>query len=581
MQRDAVRGVRPRRQPAGRCWRCCSPWLLPLALLVVLTVLRVLADERSKKSVLGWLRRDGKAPSLLGWLRRDVTPSAPGEPHLRKTRLDEQAGRGVGEPVPPLKTSSLPPQEGGLLPAEPVPTASVQDPSAEAEAPAPEPPAELQPPPAAAPESPAEPEAQSPAPEAAAPDAETPATAEASAEPPSPEPTAEPAAATEAAEPPATPETVHPAAEPAPAPEDADALAAAAAAAAADPAQYVCSAAERANASAWFGAEYRTSWQLNCGSKGRALDAVHAASPSRAGKSVLVVGAGLGYGAAAWLARWAPEASVTPRTLGEYWASLPEKVYAPSGGCGQANDPVPATAEAYAAAGAELGAAADVQVWAVEAAPRTLEALAASPLAPPAGPVVLIHAAVTASAADGEEIPFEDCPAGRSGCRAEAFSDGLTPAVPVRTATVDGLLQSDARLADAGGRLFALLVSAEGMEPLVLAGAVEALAGGRVALVAFEYNGIGQWAGGRDTLARVAGWLDGLRYTCFLETRGLLWALGPGCWHDGYETSQLSEVICAHRGAGDGSAAPVLDALYAISNVPRGAAASHRGAAAE
>lgn len=244
---------------------------------------------------------------------------------------------------------------------------------------------------------------------------------------------------------------------------------------------------------------------------------------------------------------------------------LRPEVFTPGGSCDEANDIVPDTTEVYKDAGKSLGGPAEVRVWAVEAAPRTFAALAKSPLSKSsnAGGFVTVLHGVGANALTSDQLGFEDCAVGQAACRLPEYGDGLKPTVQVKAVTVDGLL--------AGGHLFALHVTTEGSEPLVLAGAALSLAQGRVDVVSFEYNGIGQWSGGRDSLERVSSWLNSLRYSCFLESRSRLWVITPGCWHKHYETTSLSRITCVHRGQGTAS---ILNALYAMSNVPHATAAA-------
>jgi hypothetical protein len=147
----------------------------------------------------------------------------------------------------------------------------------------------------------------------------------------------------------------------------------------------VCPATLLANASAWFD-QHKTPWELNCGDQ-LAMSAIFAASPTRKLKTFCNVGANKGYFALGWVARWAPEYRLAPAQLESYWANF--SVHAPEGGCGEAFEMIADTSLMFQ--GSEDSERA--RFWAVEAAPRTFDALSRSPIAPPHGPVTLIHAA--------------------------------------------------------------------------------------------------------------------------------------------------------------------------------------------
>ena len=89
--------------------------------------------------------------------------------------------------------------------------------------------------------------------------------------------------------------------------------------------------------------------------------------------------------------RWAPEYGLSLKQAEDYWIAL--GVRAPEGGCGDAFEVIEDTTAIFESKTEALGRPTDAKFWAIEAAPKTFDYLAKSPLAKPRGPVVVVHAA--------------------------------------------------------------------------------------------------------------------------------------------------------------------------------------------
>lgn len=320
------------------------------------------------------------------------------------------------------------------------------------------------------------------------------------------------------------------------------------------PVAFQCTSDILANTTTWF-AQYNSAWQLNCGDS-LTVNAIFRASPSRKGKKFINIGANKGYFSLGWVLRWAPEYKLTLRQLEDYWTTF-RGIHAPEGGCGDAFEIVEDTTAIYERQSESMGQPTDAQFWAVEAAPKTFEYLSKSPLVM-YGPVEVLHAA--ASDADGT-LAFEDCPIGHESCMGAYHEKGAL-LVDVRAVTVDSLLDEllPAQKYD-DTQLLWLQIDAEGMDPLILNGAKKSLASGKIGVLGFEYHAVGHWSAGRDSLKRVSTWLLSMHYSCFLESKTRLWALSV-CWHDGYETNEMSNIFCVHHSRTD-----LLSTLYALSNM--------------
>lgn len=358
------------------------------------------------------------------------------------------------------------------------------------------------------------------------------------------------------------------------------------------------------------------------------MAALHAADPSPHGKLFVNVGANKGYRLLSVLALWAPELlargsqSLVQATL-DYWTPLTDS---PCGSCDECVALSPGGEAAPRGAGdPSAPAGSRLRLLAVEAAQRTFDALAASPLVAALGegsgsssagaPLALMHALVRGplppgAGAAGQGPPsaaaFPHCPPGFESCG--GAHDEL-PTVPTPATTIDALLASlpsppPAAARTPGGDAWPalrlpvpsphaapppsalrpqqqqqeeegeeeavwLLVDAEGMDAAVVEGSRLSIAAGRVAVLEFEYHSVGAWRA--RSLGGLVELLDALGMTCFMPTRaapGL--RLLTGCWgpaEGGYEFHTWSTVLCASR-----RRPHLLRALFAISDVPRGAA---------
>jgi FkbM family methyltransferase len=222
-------------------------------------------------------------------------------------------------------------------------------------------------------------------------------------------------------------------------------------------------------------------WELTCAQM-RVLSALHAADPSRKGKIFFDVGANKGYITAELIALWVPEYSAVRRALGDYWRLL--DVYTPCGACSECESSVDGSAFYSSDQAGSMGVSSDVRFFAIEAAPKTFEALVASPLVSnvPKGTVTVIHAVV--SNAVQPSTSFRNCNVAFEGCSGGSDFD----AVDVPLSTIDQLV-AEYSLAE----VFWLNIGTEGSDPLVLLGAAESLSAGRVSVVSFNYHGLLAW----------------------------------------------------------------------------------------
>jgi hypothetical protein len=242
----------------------------------------------------------------------------------------------------------------------------------------------------------------------------------------------------------------------------------------------VCSSDVAASGAASFAA-IKSYWEASCAQLG-VIGAVHAADPDRRGKTFIEVGANKGFIVAQWIALWAPEWAATRGELGAYWESL--EVYTPCGACSECKSDTD-TSAMYAGGSDTLGAATDLRFFALEAAPKTYAALAASPLVQsvPPGIVTLTHAVVGNSIQASTSFP--NCKLAHEGC--DLSSSDVDPA-DVSLTTVDFYIKTQDLTA-----VYWLNIGAEGSDPLVLLGADSTLTGGRVSMLSFNYHGKLAW----------------------------------------------------------------------------------------
>lgn len=121
------------------------------------------------------------------------------------------------------------------------------------------------------------------------------------------------------------------------------------------------------------------------------------------------------------------------------------------------------------------------------------------------------------------------------------FEDDDDAFEEVRVERLDKLLE------EFPGKVDALVIDAEGSDPLILAGSRDILSS-KSRFLQFEYHFRGAWMP-PQSLKAVVGDLD-VKYgfDCYLHgPDSTLWRLSSGCWNDAFELRQWSNVACVKR----------------------------------
>jgi hypothetical protein len=88
------------------------------------------------------------------------------------------------------------------------------------------------------------------------------------------------------------------------------------------------------------------------------------------------------------------------------------------------------------------------------------------------------------------------------------------------------------------------MIDTEGNDPQVIQGASSLLASHKIRVLLFEYHRNGQWETQR--LGPVVSALQEYGYDCYWQGQRRLWPI-TGCWDDGYEFHNWSNVLCVLR----------------------------------
>ena len=289
---------------------------------------------------------------------------------------------------------------------------------------------------------------------------------------------------------------------------------------------------------------------------------IASASPERCGTArrptALVVGANKGYDCVGWAgllsgrpelskASWTDAlAAALLREHGIAWANLTKRQV--RGVCGQALEEYP-TLPPSAAAGPFA--------YCVEPLPSNSRVIVpAADASPWRGALSVIVAAAT-DATNGTLLFPRDAPFGAESigfddgngtvlARLNRRRDGTAGAVgvgdvAVRAVSVDAIVREHM-----GGAAPAILtIDTEGSDALVLRGAAETLASGRVGFLEFEFHEFGPWRD--EQLEDVIDRLDGFDYDCYWAGQRRLFPI-TGCWDASYAAHGWSNIVCAHRG---------------------------------
>lgn len=93
-------------------------------------------------------------------------------------------------------------------------------------------------------------------------------------------------------------------------------------------------------------------------------------------------------------------------------------------------------------------------------------------------------------------------------------------------------------------------VDTEGYDAMVIEGMSKALEHRRIAVLEFEYHGVGAWGGKnveRRTLKATLEKLHRLSYKCYFATFSSLLPASGACWQAAFEFNDWSNLVCAHE----------------------------------